>query len=378
MQSGGAGLIPFKDELENFPPVNLKLLEEKGEVLPEDTRKSIELYNKALENLRMNSEDIAIIELKKAISINPHFHEAVNLLGLCYSGVKEYDKAAEMFKKVIAAEKNSVKALEYMKYLEGVAGSSAKHTSKASSMHSKLVAGTRPSNQLLEQAKPQQPVPGRKPVVKKDVNKDYIKVGAGFIAGALLIFLIQLPFHREAAVIPASNGTADITPTATPANEFEGKYNQLNEEYQKMKTALQQVNDELGYYRGTAKLAEAERLAAARSYEEAGDLIALLRSIQFKSPEKERFDKLLNETLPRATWAVHLEGSQLYYNQNYKEAASKLAKVLNYGGNWDYIPEAYFLLGNSYAKLNDIAKAQECFKKLKELYPNSSYARQVN
>jgi len=42
------------------------------------------LYNKALEDFRAKSEDIAIIELKKAISLNPDFHEAMNLLGIFY------------------------------------------------------------------------------------------------------------------------------------------------------------------------------------------------------------------------------------------------------------------------------------------------------
>jgi len=53
-----------------------------------------------LEDFRAKSEDIAIIELKKAISLNPDFHEAMNLLGIFYMYIGENDKAAEVFQKL--------------------------------------------------------------------------------------------------------------------------------------------------------------------------------------------------------------------------------------------------------------------------------------
>ena len=85
--------------------------------IPEDIKNSILLYNNALENLKMDSEDIAMIELKKAISLNPDFYEAINLLGVCYYYLKDYDKAEEIFEKVARAESNGVRAFNYLRYI---------------------------------------------------------------------------------------------------------------------------------------------------------------------------------------------------------------------------------------------------------------------
>jgi len=73
-------LINLGQELLNYPPINLANLAESNREIPDNIKNSIILYNKALESLRTNSEDIAIIELKKAISISPDFYEAMNLL----------------------------------------------------------------------------------------------------------------------------------------------------------------------------------------------------------------------------------------------------------------------------------------------------------
>ena len=109
--------MDLKVELKNFRPINLDEIIQENEKIPDNIRNSIFLYNKAIESLRSGSEDIAAIELKKAVSMNPNFNEALNLLGICYSYIGEVDKAGELFRKVIKAESNSVLAMSYMQKL---------------------------------------------------------------------------------------------------------------------------------------------------------------------------------------------------------------------------------------------------------------------
>ena len=77
-------MINLRDELKNFAPVDLESILKINPDISEDYKTSVDLYNSALENLRFNSEDIAIIELKKAVALNPEFNEAVMLLGVCF------------------------------------------------------------------------------------------------------------------------------------------------------------------------------------------------------------------------------------------------------------------------------------------------------
>ena len=64
-------MINLKQELEGYAPINFKDVEKGAGDIPDNVKNSIVLYNKALESLKSGSEDIAIIELKKAISMHP-------------------------------------------------------------------------------------------------------------------------------------------------------------------------------------------------------------------------------------------------------------------------------------------------------------------
>jgi len=100
-------MIDFKNELQNYPMIDLDKLSQANPNIPDNIKNSIVLYNKALEDFRAKSEDIAIIELKKAISLNPDFHEAMNLLGIFYMYIGENDKAAEVFQKLWMRKKTA-------------------------------------------------------------------------------------------------------------------------------------------------------------------------------------------------------------------------------------------------------------------------------
>ena len=93
--------MDIKAELNNFKIIDLDEIVRGGETIPDNVRNSVYLYNKAIEDLGSGSEDMAIIKLRKAVSMNPHFNEALNLLGVCYAFVGERERAAESFSKVI-------------------------------------------------------------------------------------------------------------------------------------------------------------------------------------------------------------------------------------------------------------------------------------
>jgi tetratricopeptide (TPR) repeat protein len=107
-------------ELENFQPLDLEEIEKEAGDLPEDTVKAIQLFNKALEDIKSGNEDIAIIQLKKAISLYPSFFEAMNLLGICYYAAGKEDAARSAFKQVIDADDSGLKAMQYLNKMDGL------------------------------------------------------------------------------------------------------------------------------------------------------------------------------------------------------------------------------------------------------------------
>ena len=113
-------MLDVKGALEDFKPIDLESIEERTGELPENISEAIKLFNRALEDALSKNEDLAIIGLRKAISLDPTFYEAMNLLGLCFAMVGKERAAVSAFQQVIDADDSSIKALEYMNKLQGL------------------------------------------------------------------------------------------------------------------------------------------------------------------------------------------------------------------------------------------------------------------
>ena len=342
-------MIDLKQEIQDYRNVNLKDITQNESEIPDNIRNSIILYNKALESLKNGSEDIAIIELKKATSMNPHFYEAMNLLGICYSYVNDNVKAAEVFDKVIRAEQNSVKAMKYLSLLNSASDNGA---GKSKTRKKTSVDG------------------------KKTLMLNVIKVLAGFIAGAIVISMINLvlPNAKETEENP-TNTNIISTNENKDIEEIKTRYDDLSKKY----TLLQKDKDEaiqtIDYYKSVIKLYDIENLVLKKQYESAADMLLLMKTVDFKDTEKERFDNLYKTVMPNAAIIVYDEGYKLYNVRNYNESLKKLDKVQVYDPAFSRADALLYYMGRCYQQLNDSRNAVAFFQKLIDNYPGSSYTK---
>ena len=358
-------MLDLKQELANYPPINIAGLKEKDPTIPDKIVNSIVLYNKALESIRSNSEDIAIIELKKAIAMNPDFYEAVNLLGLCYYYINETDKAEELFKRVVDAEKNSIRAMNYIKMMKGdsepdLVPSRAKKKEKRN-IKEKIVKKVYLGS------------------TRQNFRTNLPKYALSFAAGAILVLILCLAFIRGSNASepePDTSSEETIRQLNEKIESQERAYNKLSKDYQALEEELEKVNQNLDYYKFTIKLYEIEDLYANREYEQAADMLILMKTVDFEGEEKERFDKLYEKVMPAAANKVYEEGLVLVNTRRqYDEAIKKLNKVQMYMEDFKNMDAVLYYLGKCYQQLNDSRNALAVYQKLMEQYPKSSYVK---
>jgi len=75
---------------------------------------AITKYNQALNYLGQKSDDLAIIQLKRAVELNPRFVDALNLLALCHLIQNDREKAAVAAERVVAIDTQNPVALNYL------------------------------------------------------------------------------------------------------------------------------------------------------------------------------------------------------------------------------------------------------------------------
>ena len=97
----------------------------------ETINQTIKKYNQSLLYCQQGSEDLAVIQLKKVLSLNPNLVKAHQLLALLYIKTEEYERAGRELRRALAIDKTDNISLYYQAELETLAGKSASRGQKA-------------------------------------------------------------------------------------------------------------------------------------------------------------------------------------------------------------------------------------------------------
>jgi len=364
-------MTDFKQELKSYSPIDLDKLKKNSRSISDNQKNSIMLYNKALENMRDKSEDIAIIELKKAVSINPDFNEAIKLLGLLYASIGEDNDAKDCFKKVLNKIPNDRKAIEYLKKIDPDFDCSS--DSKKSCKDKKKKKNPSKKN---KKNKAQRDITSLKPIafILDFLKMDIAKYIVGFLAGVLVFFLITIVVNSDEISVDASSVVDDVYLNSI-TQEYEKEYDALLSENKVLKDQLEGLKETAKSYKNLTSLLEVDKKVSEKDYVAAADMLIALNEVKFNDMEKEKYVSLCNITMNKAANEIYSQGRVLYKKNKFSEALEKFDKVMIYDDEWKYSNATIYYIGVCHQKLNNSDKAIEAFNEVITKYPSSAFAR---
>lgn len=365
-------MLDVKEALKDFKPIDIESVEQKSGKLPENIAEAIKLYNKALDDVRYKSEDIAIIALKKAISLHPVFYEAMNLLGLCYALVGKEDAARDVFQKVINADDSSIKAMEYIKKMES-ADEGEQANFNTGGGKSKKTGGKNWNPALLF----------AKGLGAEDKKLYFLKYVVGFVAGVLLVSLIWLAVPGGKALF-----TVRKVENIIKDPELEAEIAQLNERIERLEADLKEKNEEnlkitddfQIYKEWTVRLNEANKEYQDGNYVESADLLFDKQGIGIPEDLYDYYQSLWDKVRFKAAEELYREGYKLYNNNKskdpdvYRQALEKFETSISYIGDDEvsYKSNLYYQAGKAASRCNETGRAIELFEYVVNEYPGTS------
>lgn len=365
--------MDLKQEIRSFTPIDIEKISQEKNV-SEKVIDSVKGYNKAIENLRTGSEDIAMIELKKVISVNPDFYDAVSLLGLCYAYTNQIDKAQELLGRVADAEGNSAKASEYLNYIR------TGNTPRKGSGNNKTVkAEVTPQKSVSKNksAKPKQPsseeVQDEYVLFKNlgsQLKKPTVAVAINILSVICLIAAIAVFMANYKNTRGEESGLDKTVNT-----ELNEKYDRVVAQNEKLKKDLDVANLKLKQVQLSSELSLVSGLYGQYKYTEAADKLLAIPAKDLSPDSKKKYDSIKANVMKNAANQLTVEGTSLFSKKKYKEAIQKLEKVFTYGTKWPFGDKALYVLGKSYVANNEPQKGAETYQRLINDYPNSSYVR---
>ena len=338
---------------------------------------AIRLYNQALYYLHQGSDDLAIIQLKKCLDLNPNLLDGYNLMTLCCLMEHNEKRAQHFIDIVLRKDTKNPNALRYQREIgsdrRGVSVLSKQKKASAKGNHEQVV-----SEKKTDSAPP---MPRYKRKEVKSVHtleqRDFLSFGLGVIAAAVVLLVL---------VLPALNETKDRTIATLQAQveSYTGETNMTPEEVLAMReqlTALEEENKQLRSEEN--KQANLELLETAVSqladqrYEECVATLDSIETVGFSEEDMARYNSAKTTAYPRAADSLYTKGKSEFLSNNFSEAKLHLENALKYTSNENFIDDAYYYLGKIAESENDTEKAKEYYQKIQTEYPDSNQLENV-
>ncbi len=336
---------------------------------------TIKKYNQALTYCNQDSLDLAVIQLKKVLSLNPKFIRAHQLLALLYINSEEWERARRELTKCREIDTNNTATQRYLKEVEEmlVPEEGVKQSSRKKQKADDIVKYQSGNETII------QPVNIRE---GKGVTS-LLNLGIGVIIGiAIAIFLI-LPARIQAS---RADIDEDLRKVSEQSDAKTATIDELQQQVNELTKKNGDLQQDLEAYLGTdGKLRSVESLLkAADAYltnpEEVTVVADYLEEIVQDDTEggdgnSESFEDLYNTLLalvgPSVAQAYYDDGYEAYRQENYADAILNLEKAFKYdAANGD----ALYNLANSYYRTGEEEKAKDAYLQVIELFPNTEKA----
>lgn len=352
-------MVDFHLELQNIKHINLKNIEYS---FNEDIKKSIIIYNKAIAEIKGDNLDLAIEDLKTALSYNSGFAEAIKVLGLCYANKNDCRNAKKTFKKLAKYEMYSEVA---NKYIED------------------MVVEKNISKTLDVIKKAQDSCEGDKTKVKPSKKLKRISIMAivfsvVFILGIVVIYKYSPTIQAYTSGNNNSNKSVDDNKEKDGSSDKNKSSETVSrEEYKSIEKRLNDTQAELDNYKKkndiSSSMNEIQKYYNNGDYEKAAKGLIDIKDKNLDKEAKLKVDNMLSNIKEKHVWTIYNDGNKLYKEGKYSEALPKLKVASEVNPNLDIIPWATYQIGVCYKEGKDNTNALVFFKRVKEKYPKSEY-----
>lgn len=352
-------LMPKKNELADY---YIEKVQSNPTKL-DNINQAVKKYNSALASARQDSEDLAIIQLKKVVNLNPKFLKAMHLLALLYIKTGEKERAHRILSRARKIDITNTTTLKYLAEL-GYKSESTE-VGQVSFEPDKDTAIGHLSGYSED-----------KPNIMAFVN-----LIIGIIIGIAVVGFLVVPtvknemkeeYNNETQATNDANGQmqAQIDSLNTTNETLEKKIEKLTKELEEAnKTISDSTTQKAVDY---SDLFEAIAYYNAKDYEKCALKLADIDKSKYDSvPAKTLHETMAAEVFPDVVSAYYQDGRNKCNNGQYDEALAVLIPAYKMEpGNADVL----YFIGRSYQKSEDYTNALKYYNILIEKAPDSNRA----
>ncbi len=338
----------------------------------ETINQTIKKYNQSLLYCQQDSQDLAVIQLKKVLSLNPKLVRAHQLLALLYIRAEEYERAGRELRRALAIDRTDTLSLHYQAELEALTGKPLDRAQKGEKEKKKeeknpdVISYTSGNETIIMPA-----------AYKENTGVNVVlNIFIGLVIGVALMWFLALPAKIQSVRNEANEQIRGYS------DQISAKQSEINS-LQSQLAELQGTGGEGAEGSQAASGGSYERLAEAYAAFLAGDAEGAAEAVAEVDPEelsdavKTMYYQVYGSVNADKVKELFDAGSAAYSAKNYEEAAVNLEQVVQVDEKYENGYALYYL-ARSYEALSENEKAVEMFQRFAAAFPGTERAAYSN
>lgn len=333
---------------------------------------TIKKYNQALTYCHQDSLDLAVIQLKKVLSLNPRFIRAHQLLALLYINSEEWEKAKRELTKCMQIDSNNTMTLRYLREVDEMLlpEEGMKSGGKKKSRSNEVMKYQSGNETIIQPANVRE---------GKGVGS-LLNLGIGLVIGIAIAMFLILParIQTEKAGIndELRNVSEQSDAKSATIDELEQQLSSVREENETLQQDLQAYmgkDGNLEYYDLLTKAADAyltdsSDVMTVADYLEEIDVTRQEEQIEISESYEKLYNTLLALVGPTLGDSYYDTAYEQYTHVNHQEAIPNFEKAFKYdASNGD----ALYYLADAYRSVGRTEDAKEAYRQVIELFPGT-------
>ena len=328
----------------------------------ETINQTIKKYNQALHYCRQDSRDLAIIQLKKVLALNPKLVKGHQLLALLYMQDGRLDLAKKTLRNAGRIDANNTMTLRYLKEVNARLKESG--------------ASKKPKeDDLISYQSGNETIIMPKRFKESSLGSTLISIVIGLIIGAAVTSFLIVPSVRSKVNAEAQKKLLEasdmVSTNGQTIKQLEAQIEELQGDLEEEANNNEKVQDQIGTYE---KLLKAYVAYSSGDTVTAGDALEKVDTAYLSKSAKKIYKELNAEVQEKYLETLYNEGYSYYSNGHYEDAIGCLQKVVDEQEDYGEGNAAYYL-AQAYRKSGDLASARLYYQYVIDNYPNTERAR---
>ena len=323
---------------------------------------TIKKYNQALHYCQQDSRDLAIIQLKKVLSMNPKLIKGHQLLALLYLQDGKLELAKKSLRNAGKIDANNTTTLRYLKEVN-------------TQLKEKSPSKKPKDDDLISYQSGNETIIMPKRFKESSLGSTLAYIVTGLVVGAAVTAFLIVPNVKNQAKEDAKQQILEASDTISSngqtIKDLEQQVSDLQDQLEEEANKNEKVADQIKTY---------ERLLNAYVSYTADDVIAAGQALdkvntsylskKAKSIYKDLNDEVRSQYLDK----LYQEGYGYYQRGKYEDAITDLQKIVDEEEDFQDGSAAYYL-AQSYRKNGDLDSAKPYYQYVIDKHPGTERAR---